>query len=292
MLSKQKLPLTRHTVSSDAEKDFTDVAFRKEAARAEAAAADARRLLAADGRPPDLSKLNREQLVGWVRERERRSRSSWGPVLFRAYRFRPLRPLIIHTLERLEGGRFFSKTLRDIFRHYYAIELGNYSWGRTIQNIWLPPGTRIGHYSNFIANVYRRNHTFDRVSQHPFFYNAKLGLLPKDNIQGDDQNPLTVGNDVHTGFRVLVTSRCTTVGNGAYLEAGSLVTKDVEPYSIVMGNPGKVIGQRFSDEVIAEIEASQWWLQPLSRLIEEPEFFLNPASADLIQRLNSSPRAA
>jgi len=50
-----------------------------------------------------------------------------------------------------------------------------------------------------------------------------------------------------------------TIGNGAILAAGSVVTKDVAPYAIVAGVPAKEIRKRFSDSIIQEIETLQWW---------------------------------
>ena len=50
-----------------------------------------------------------------------------------------------------------------------------------------------------------------------------------------------------------------TIGNGAILAAGSVITKDVEPYAIVAGVPAKEIRKRFSDTIIQEIETLQWW---------------------------------
>jgi serine acetyltransferase len=49
------------------------------------------------------------------------------------------------------------------------------------------------------------------------------------------------------------------VGNGAIIGAGSVVTKDVAPYSIVAGVPAKEIRKRFSESIIKEIEMLAWW---------------------------------
>lgn len=49
------------------------------------------------------------------------------------------------------------------------------------------------------------------------------------------------------------------IGDGAIIAAESVVTKDVEPYTIVGGNPAKVIRKRFSPEVIQELLEIKWW---------------------------------
>lgn len=49
------------------------------------------------------------------------------------------------------------------------------------------------------------------------------------------------------------------IGNGAIIAAKSVITRDVEPYTIVGGNPALLIRQRFSDEIIQKLQALQWW---------------------------------
>lgn len=57
-------------------------------------------------------------------------------------------------------------------------------------------------------------------------------------------SPLTIGNDVWIGDSVIITPGCCRIGEGSILAAGAVVTKDVEPYSVVGGNPAKVIRYR------------------------------------------------
>lgn len=67
-----------------------------------------------------------------------------------------------------------------------------------------------------------------------------------------------IGNDVWIAAGVNILHKC-KIGNGAIIGAGAVVTKDVEPYSIITGIPGKSIKKRFSDELITELEAIKWW---------------------------------
>jgi len=71
-------------------------------------------------------------------------------------------------------------------------------------------------------------------------------------------NNIKIGHDVWLGHGVIVVGNV-TIGNGAIVAAGSVVTKDVAPYTIVAGVPAKEIRKRFSDSIIQEIEALQWW---------------------------------
>lgn len=67
------------------------------------------------------------------------------------------------------------------------------------------------------------------------------------------KGPITVCDDVWIGYGAIILSGV-TIGQGAVVGAGSVVTKDVEPYSIVGGNPTKLIKYRFSKELIEEMK--------------------------------------
>ena len=69
---------------------------------------------------------------------------------------------------------------------------------------------------------------------------------------------MTIGNDVWIGTSVTIMSGI-TVGDGAVLANNSVITKDVEPYSIVGGNPFKTIKKRFDDETISQLLELKWW---------------------------------
>ena len=88
-----------------------------------------------------------------------------------------------------------------------------------------------------------------------------------------EENKIVIGNDVWIGHGVIIVGNV-TVGNGAVLAAGSVVTKDVAPYTIVVGVPAKPIRKRFSDSIIQEIEALQWWNLTESELENIKPLFL------------------
>jgi acetyltransferase-like isoleucine patch superfamily enzyme len=70
--------------------------------------------------------------------------------------------------------------------------------------------------------------------------------------------PTKIENDVWIGHGVMLNAGC-TVGTGAIVAGGSVVTRDVPPYAIVGGNPAKIIKMRFSDAIIEALLKSQWW---------------------------------
>ena len=93
---------------------------------------------------------------------------------------------------------------------------------------------------------------------------------------------VSIGNDVWIGHNVIIVGNV-TIGNGAVLAAGSVVTKDVPPYTIVGGVPAKEIKKRFSDSVIQEIEALKWWDKPEEELEQlKPMFFKDFADKESI----------
>ena len=67
-----------------------------------------------------------------------------------------------------------------------------------------------------------------------------------------------LGNDVWVGTNAVILGGL-TIGDGAVIGAGAVVTKDVEPYSIVVGNPAREIKKRFSDQIIASLLEIKWW---------------------------------
>ncbi len=69
---------------------------------------------------------------------------------------------------------------------------------------------------------------------------------------------IVIGNDVWTGANVTVLSGV-NIGDGCIIGAGAVVSKDIEPYSIAVGNPIKVIRKRFSEERIGRLLEMKWW---------------------------------
>ena len=69
---------------------------------------------------------------------------------------------------------------------------------------------------------------------------------------------IIIGNDVWIGAKSTIMSGV-KIGDGVIIAAGALVTKDVEPYSVVGGNPAKHIKYRFDEEQIVDLLKIKWW---------------------------------
>lgn len=101
-----------------------------------------------------------------------------------------------------------------------------------------------------------QGHRSDWVSTFPFYYQA--------NIFKDAKNPYkkmgntTIGHDVWIGSEAMIMPGV-TIGSGAVIAARAVVTKNVEPYAVVGGNPAEVIKYRFSEHEIEKLLEMKWW---------------------------------
>ncbi|MFP1732127.1 Vat family streptogramin A O-acetyltransferase [Lonsdalea quercina] len=103
------------------------------------------------------------------------------------------------------------------------------------------------------------NHKLSGFSSFPFYIFGngweKATPQPEDlPYKGDT----IIGNDVWIGYKALIMPGV-KIGNGAIISSMAVVTTDVPAYTIVGGNPAKVIKKRFSDEIVAELEQLAWW---------------------------------
>ena len=102
------------------------------------------------------------------------------------------------------------------------------------------------------------NHQMNAVTTYPFYimegWDQPVPPLTEMPIKGDT----IVGNDVWIGENATILPGV-NIGDGAIIGMNSVVTKDVEPYTIVGGNPARVIRKRFDNELIALLLQSKWW---------------------------------
>jgi virginiamycin A acetyltransferase len=115
----------------------------------------------------------------------------------------------------------------------------------------------LAHGVKFIMNG--ANHQLNGFSTYPFFifgngWEYATPAADEYTSKGDT----ILENDVWLGYEALVMPGV-NVGNGAIVASRAVVTRDVPAYTIVAGNPARVVKQRFADEVIAELQQIQWW---------------------------------
>lgn len=106
------------------------------------------------------------------------------------------------------------------------------------------------------------NHQMNAVSTFPFYifegWQQSIPTLDDLPIKGDT----IIGNDVWIGQNTTILPGV-HIGDGVIIGANSVVGSDIEPYSIVVGNPAKLIRKRFSDELISLLLKLQWWYLPI-----------------------------
>lgn len=116
----------------------------------------------------------------------------------------------------------------------------------------------IGCGAKFLFNS--ANHTMKSLSSYPFpLFFDEWGLDIKDVAQSwDNKGDIIIGNDVWIGYEAVIMAGV-TIGDGAVVATRSVVTKDVEPYTIVGGVPAKPIKKRFDDETVNSLVEIKWW---------------------------------
>lgn len=93
----------------------------------------------------------------------------------------------------------------------------------------------------------------------PLFYEKQRGLVNTNLYDEFAAKGYTrVGHDVFIAANAIIVAGV-TIGHGAVVAAGSVVTRDVAPYAVVAGVPARVIRYRFDDTTIARLLASEWW---------------------------------
>jgi len=159
---------------------------------------------------------------------------------------------------KLEGGVFSSFSLRKILQNRRGVTVGAYSYGGCFEDRFIDPGTVVGHYVSVAEGVriMGRNHPLDSPSLHPFFFNSSLGWIEKDTLP---YRPIFIGHDAWIGANALIMPSVKRVGIGAVIGAGSIVTKDVPDFAVVVGNPAKIVKYRFSPKERSDLLSSRWW---------------------------------
>lgn len=183
-------------------------------------------------------------------------------------------------IARLEGGEMLSATLRRLFAAHHQVEIGAHSYG-CFDPDRFGPALRIGRYVSIGpgVRVFRRNHPLDRISMHPYFYGRSLGADAHATLPAV---PLTIADDSWIGANALILPGCRSIGIGAVIGAGSVVTKDVPAFAIVAGNPARLLRYRFSQAMQQRIAESAWWRRDPAALLALMPYLQTPANEQAI----------
>ena len=193
-----------------------------------------------------------------------------------------MRAFAMRAVARHEGGEVSSPTLRALLEEHCGVHVGMYSYGVCLTPGGLPPGTWVGNYCSLADGlaILRRNHPFDRISQHPLFFNRESGLVPEDTVEPVSDNPLHIGHDVWIGHNAIITPACKSIGDSAVIAAGAVVTADVPSFGIVGGVPARLIRYRLPEELQRLITGTEWWLKSLPELKQLLPFFFKTLTTE------------
>jgi acetyltransferase-like isoleucine patch superfamily enzyme len=158
-----------------------------------------------------------------------------------------------------------------------SLKMGAYSYA--VSGYYF--GVEIRRYCSIGEGVQigRHSHPLDFGSTSPLFYTNKQNVLGTSvNHFGSDSDylfkpkrapttfkPTVIGNDVYIGHDAFILPGV-KIGNGAVIGARAVVTKDVPSYAIVAGCPAMIKRYRFTDDIIDELERTQWWKFSLRQL--------------------------
>lgn len=146
--------------------------------------------------------------------------------------------------------------------------------------------TKIGRYCDLSWNLSLggANHHYQRAMKFSEYHLNQV-LNGSSPIITKPDPPTVIGNDVWIGNGAIVL-RGVKVGNGAVIGAGAVVTKDVDPYTIVAGVPARPLKKRFSDEIIEELLELQWWNWSVDVIRQKKQLLLSePLSMDILKEL-------
>lgn len=166
-------------------------------------------------------------------------------------------------LGKQEPPKVFSSQAK--FKKLYPdYEVGVGTYGVPNVHDWNEGTTlKIGAYCSIAGNVQiflGGNHRTNWVSSFPFpKYFSELNCLIKDF--GVTKGDVIIGSDVWLARNCTILSGI-TIGHGAVVATGAVVTRDVAPYAIVAGNPAKQIRWRFDEATRSALLASAWWNWP------------------------------
>jgi len=192
----------------------------------------------------------------------------------------------IHNVEKIIYGKKMQtfllkhwKSFKDLVFIDHTSVITQSSQDYRDSKVFIEPETRndaflsIGKYCSIAAGVsfyLGGNHNHKRVTTClPFSMKrdeTSKNMLTKGNIE--------IQNDVWIGDSATILSGV-TIGTGSVIGTRALVAKDIEPYSIVVGNPAKIIKKRFDEDTIKKMLKYKWWNLKDQVIIENSEFLFS-----------------
>lgn len=178
------------------------------------------------------------------------------------------------------------------------VELGDYCYIARDGDLMF---AQVGRFTSIASSVRVNpsNHPWWRPTLHHFTYRpGKFGFtsdsqsVDQEVFAWREKERVVIGHDVWIGHGAIILPGV-HIGNGAIVGAGSVVTRDVPPYMIVVGNPARVLRPRFENpEIPGRLEAVGWWHWPHERLQTHLKDFQGDALAflEVAETVTEEPR--
>lgn len=185
--------------------------------------------------------------------------------------------LVLEYMVEVSNCKFSNYNTIYKFTRVRDSEFGDYSYVARNSQIY---NTKIGKFTCIGPNVNTgmgAHPASSYVSSHPLFYSTigqASGLVIVDKNSFDEFPATEIGNDVWIGNNANIKYGI-KIGDGAIIGSGAVVTKDVEPYSIVGGVPAKVIKYRFTKDQIGFLLNFKWWDKDLEWIKNNKKEFEN-----------------
>lgn len=169
----------------------------------------------------------------------------------------------------------------------YASFMAPYLFELSPDRLVIGKFVQMAHGVRFITSS--ANHNMSGFSTYPFMNFMMTPQTTREEILNmfdttRNRGDIVVGNDVWIGMDAVIMAGV-NIGDGAIIGAKSVVTHDVAPYTVVAGNPAKVIRKRFKDDVIEALLQIKWWDWEIEK-IEKQRDVIGGNDIELLKNLS------
>ena len=168
---------------------------------------------------------------------------------------------------------------KNLVNKKFSKFIGDYTYGNPIILDWGEGAKiKIGKFCSIAEKVtifLGGEHRIDWITTYPFMVNDDWPTAKKIKGHPKTKGDVIIGNDVWIGYGVTILSGV-TIGDGAVIGSMSLITKDIEPYSIVGGIPSHLIKKRFDEETIKKLLKIKWWNWSETKINQNIIIFCSP----------------
>lgn len=189
----------------------------------------------------------------------------------------------------------FSNIKNSNFHEYVNIQRNNWIFDSVFQrytytgrdlNCW---NSVIGSFCSISWNVSigAADHNYKKLTTSAFLYSDIFDVLKESTINTEierDERKCIIGSDVWIGCGAVI-KRGIKIGDGAVIGANSVVTKDIQPYTIVAGSPAITIKLRFNPDIIEKLLKIKWWNFPIEIIKNNFDLFNSQISSHSIELL-------